>query len=46
MVFIGSITYGVGMLFVIPLVNIILVVAYRKLVYSHQDVDDDLAETK
>ena len=45
MVFIGSITL-VGMLFVIPFVNIILVVAYRKLVYSHQDVDDDLAETK
>ncbi|HJP62286.1 MAG TPA: hypothetical protein VJ844_02535 [Mucilaginibacter sp.] len=44
MVFIGSITL-VGMLFVIPFVNIILVVAYRKLVYSHQDVDDDLAET-
>src|SRR3569833_1264861 len=37
MVFIGSITL-VGMLFVIPFVNIILVVAYRKLVYSHQDV--------
>lgn len=45
MVFIGSITL-VGMLFVIPFVNIILVVAYRKLIYSHQDVDDDLAETK
>jgi len=45
MVLIGTITL-VGMLFVVPLVNIILVVAYRKLVYSHQDVDDDLAETK
>jgi len=45
MVFIGSITLFVGMLFVIPFVNILLVVAYRKLVYSHQDVDDDLAET-
>ena len=45
MVFIGSITL-VGILFVIPFVNIILVVAYRKLIYSHQDVDEDLAETK
>ncbi len=32
--------------FYIPFVNILLVVAYRKLIYSHQDVDDDLAETK
>lgn len=45
MVFLGSITFGIGMLFVIPFVNIILVVAYRKLVYSHQDVDDDPTET-
>ncbi len=44
MVFIGSITV-IGMIFVIPFVNIILVVAYRKLVYSHQDVDDDITET-
>jgi hypothetical protein len=28
-----------------PFVNIILVVTYRKLVYSHQDVDDDVSET-
>ncbi len=45
MVFVGSVTL-VGMLFVIPFVNIILVVAYRKLVYSYQDIDEDLAETK
>ena len=45
MVFVGSIPFFVGMLFVIPFVNIILVVAYRKLVYSHQDVDDDITET-
>jgi len=45
MVFLGTATV-IGMVFVIPFVNIILVVAYRKLVYSHQDVDDDLAETK
>jgi hypothetical protein len=45
LVFVGTLTL-IGMLFVIPFVNIILVVAYRKLIYSHQDVDDDLAETK
>jgi len=44
MVFIGTVTV-VGMIFVIPFVNILLVVAYRKLVYSHLDVDDDLTET-
>ena len=46
LVFIGSAMFFVGMLFVIPFVNIILVVAYRKLIYSHQDVDDDLTETQ
>lgn len=46
MVFLGSLPFGLGMIFVVPFVNIILVVAYRKLIYSHQDVDDDLAETK
>ncbi len=44
MVFIGSVVI-IGILLVIPLVNIILVVAYRKLIYSNQDVDDDLNET-
>jgi len=42
--FLSSLTL-IGVIFVIPFVNIILVVAYRKLVYSHLDVDDDLAET-
>jgi len=44
MVFLGTATV-IGMVFVIPFVNIILVVAYRKLVYSHQDVDDNPSET-
>ncbi|MDB5143002.1 MAG: hypothetical protein JWQ66_1715 [Mucilaginibacter sp.] len=44
MVFIGS-AIIIGILFVIPLVNIILVVAYRKLIYSHQDTDDIPVET-
>jgi len=34
------------LIFIYPFVNIILAVTYRKLIYSHQDVDDDLAETK
>jgi len=46
LVFVGSAMFFIGMLFVIPFVNIILVVAYRKLIYSHQDVDDDLTETQ
>lgn len=45
MVFIGSLPFGLGMIFVVPFVNIILVVAYRKLIYSHQDVEDDPVET-
>lgn len=44
MVFVGLFTI-IGMLFAVPFSYIILVVAYRKLIYSHQDVDDDLAET-
>jgi membrane protein implicated in regulation of membrane protease activity len=28
-----------------PFVSIILAVTYRKLVYSHQDVDDDVSES-
>ena len=44
LIFVGSLTI-LGMLFVIPFVNIILVATYRKLVYSHLDVDDDLSET-
>jgi len=44
MVVIGTLT-RIGMIFVIPFVNILLVVAYRKLVYSHLDVDDDIIET-
>jgi hypothetical protein len=29
----------------LPFVQVIIMVTYRKLVYSHQDVDDDIAET-
>jgi hypothetical protein len=44
LIFVGSLTI-LGMVLVVPFVNIILLVAYRKLVYSHLDVDDDIAET-
>jgi uncharacterized membrane protein len=44
LVFLGSITV-IGLVFVVPFVNILLVVAYRKLIYSHLDVDDEIAET-
>jgi hypothetical protein len=37
---------SVAIVFTYPFVNIILAVTYRKLVYSHQDVDEDIAETK
>ncbi|MCC8425924.1 hypothetical protein [Mucilaginibacter sp. UR6-11] len=36
---------SIAIIFTYPLVNILLAVTYRKLVYSHQDVDDDIAET-
>jgi uncharacterized membrane protein len=44
LVLIGALTI-VGMLIVVPFVNILLVVAYRKLVYSTMDADDDITET-
>ncbi|HEX3384296.1 MAG TPA: hypothetical protein VHS53_03865 [Mucilaginibacter sp.] len=44
MVFVGFFTV-IGLLFAVPFSYIILVVAYRKLIYSHQDADDDLSET-
>ena len=36
---------SITIMFTYPFVNIILAVTYRKLVYSHQDVDDSLNET-
>jgi len=44
LIFVGSLTL-VGILLAIPIINIILAVTYRKLIYSHQDIDDDIAET-
>jgi hypothetical protein len=36
---------SVAIVFTYPFVNIILAVTYRKLIYSHLDVDDDITET-
>lgn len=36
---------SLAIIFTYPFVNILLAVTYRKLVYSHKDVDDDIAET-
>ncbi|MDB5112555.1 MAG: hypothetical protein JWR67_3669 [Mucilaginibacter sp.] len=36
---------SIAIVFTYPFVNIILAVTYRKLIYSHQDIDDDIAET-
>lgn len=37
--------FGIVLILTYPFVNIVLVVAYRKLVYSHIDADDDVSET-
>ena len=41
---VGALTL-IGLILVIPFANILLLATYRKLVYSHLDVDDDLSET-
>ncbi len=41
----GFMVIGKGVLVLYPFVNVILIVTYRKLVYSNLDVDDDVAET-
>lgn len=43
LVLIASFTI-IGLLFVVPFVNILLAIAYRKLIYSHQDVDENISE--
>lgn len=44
--YIGSpILFGVLLIMIYPFVNIILATTYRKLVYSHMDVDDNISET-
>lgn len=46
LIFVGFLALIVGIIITYPLLNVILIVTYRKLIYSHQDVDDDIAETK
>ncbi|RYE21370.1 MAG: hypothetical protein EOP42_25955 [Sphingobacteriaceae bacterium] len=41
----GFKTIGKTVLVLFPFVNVVLIVTYRKLVYSRMDVDDDVAET-
>lgn len=41
----GFMVIGKAVLVLYPFVNVVLIVTYRKLVYSTLDVDDDVAET-
>jgi hypothetical protein len=41
----GFMVIGKAVLILYPFVNVVLIVTYRKLVYSTLDVDDDVAET-
>lgn len=41
----GFMLIGKAVLVLYPFVNVVLIVTYRKLVYSNLDVDDDVAET-
>jgi len=40
-----KLAFYVWFLLTFPFVQVIIMVAYRKLVYSHKDVDDDISET-
>jgi hypothetical protein len=44
-VWITQLPFYVWFIFVFPSVQVLIMVTYRKLVYSHLDVDDDLSET-
>jgi hypothetical protein len=41
----GFMLIGKGIIILYPFANVIIIVTYRKLVYSNLDVDDDVAET-
>ena len=41
----GFMLIGKGIIILYPFVNVIIIVTYRKLVYSTMDVDDNVAET-
>jgi len=42
---VGFMVIGKVVLVLFPLANVVLIVTYRKLVFSNLDVDDDVAET-
>ncbi|MBE7175278.1 MAG: glycerophosphoryl diester phosphodiesterase membrane domain-containing protein [Mucilaginibacter polytrichastri] len=44
LVALGFITFVIGIVFTYPFVNTLLVVSYRRLAYSKQDVDDQVTE--
>jgi len=43
--FLFKISFYIWFVIAFPIVQVIIMVTYRKLVYSHQDVDDDVSET-
>jgi len=43
-IMLGFMAFVIGIIFTYPFVNILLVVSYRRLIYSKQDVDDQVTE--
>jgi hypothetical protein len=43
--FLFKISFYIWFVIAFPMVQVIIMVTYRKLVYSHQDVDDDVSES-
>jgi len=43
--FLFKISFYIWFVIAFPIVQVIIMVTYRKLIYSHLDVDDDLTET-
>jgi len=44
--FLFKISFYIWFVIAFPIVQVIIMVTYRKLIYSHLDVDDDLTETR
>ena len=40
-VYLSNLLFYIWVIFAFPIVQVLIMVTYRKLVYSHQDVDDD-----
>ena len=43
--YLANLLYYGWVIFAFPVVQVLIIATYRKLVYSHRDVDDDIAET-